>query len=55
MIKLALGLISLNSILTMSSIYKGPGVGRRKIKHFSFSEADRIGKGYSSVVYKATN
>lgn len=41
----------------MSSIYRreGAGTGRRKIKHFSFSEADRIGKGYSSIVYKATN
>ena len=29
--------------------------GRKKIKHFSYSEGDRIGKGYSSIVYKATN
>ena len=41
----------------MSCIYRreGQGAGRRKIKHFSFSEADRIGKGYSSIVYKGTN
>ena len=29
--------------------------GRRKIKHFSYSLSDRIGKGYSSVVYKGKN
>jgi hypothetical protein len=28
---------------------------RRKIKHFSYSASDRIGKGYSSVVYKGKN
>jgi hypothetical protein len=28
---------------------------KRKIKHFSYSECDRIGKGYSSIVYKGTN
>lgn len=41
----------------MSSIFR-PGQaqgGRKKIKHFSYSEGDRIGKGYSSIVYKATN
>ena len=28
------------------------GSSRRKIKHFSYLPSDRIGKGYSSVVYK---
>jgi hypothetical protein len=27
----------------------------RKVKHYSYAPADRIGKGYSSVVYKGTN
>ena len=29
--------------------------GRRKVKHYSYSSEDRIGKGYSSVVYRGTN
>jgi hypothetical protein len=28
---------------------------RRKIKHFSYGSHDKIGKGYSSIVYKGTN
>jgi hypothetical protein len=28
---------------------------RKKIKHFSYSDSDRIGKGYSSIVYRGTN
>jgi hypothetical protein len=28
---------------------------RKKIKHYSYSSADRIGKGYSSVVYLGRN
>lgn len=28
---------------------------KKKIKHFSYSESDRIGKGYSSIVYKGVN
>ena len=28
---------------------------RKKIKNFSYSESDRIGKGYSSIVYRGTN
>jgi SNF-related kinase len=29
--------------------------GRKKIKNFSYMLSDRIGKGYSSVVYKGKN
>ncbi len=28
---------------------------RKKIKHFSYSYSDKIGKGFSSIVYKGTN
>lgn len=28
---------------------------RKKIKHFSYSHNDKIGKGFSSIVYKGTN
>jgi len=28
---------------------------RKKIKNFSYSPSDRIGKGYSSVVYRGKN
>lgn len=28
---------------------------RKKIKHFSYSHTDKIGKGFSSIVYKGTN
>lgn len=43
--------------------YKKPGTSqgslstdsRKKIKHFSYSYNDRIGKGFSSIVYKGTN
>lgn len=43
--------------------YKKPGTSqgsstsdsRKKIKHFSYSHNDRIGKGFSSIVYKGTN
>jgi hypothetical protein len=28
---------------------------KKKIKHFVYSENDRIGKGYSSIVYRGTN
>lgn len=28
---------------------------RKKIKHFSYSMNDKIGKGFSSIVYKGTN
>ena len=28
---------------------------RRKIKDFSYNHMDRIGKGFSSVVYRGTN
>jgi len=27
----------------------------KKVKHFSYQSTDRIGKGYSSVVYKGNN
>ena len=30
-------------------------LNRKKIKHFSYSSSDRIGKGYSSVVYRGKN
>lgn len=45
----------------MSNIYRRDSSGphslnnNKKIKHFSYSESDKIGKGYSSIVYKATN
>jgi len=28
---------------------------KKKVKHFTYSHDDKIGKGYSSVVYKGTN
>ena len=28
---------------------------KKKVSHFSYSPSDKIGKGFSSVVYKATN
>ena len=28
---------------------------RKKIKNFTYSENDRIGKGYSSIVYRGLN
>jgi len=28
---------------------------KKKIKHFSYSPEDKIGKGYSSVVFKGVN
>ncbi len=28
---------------------------RKKIKHYSYSLSDKIGKGFSSIVYKGTN
>lgn len=28
---------------------------KKKIKHFSYSHVDKIGKGFSSIVYKGTN
>lgn len=28
---------------------------RRKVKHFSYSPDDKIGKGYSSIVYRGLN
>jgi hypothetical protein len=31
------------------------GAGRKKIKHFSYSPYDKIGKGFSSIVYRGTN
>lgn len=37
----------------------GPSVnvssGRKKIKDYSYSTIDRIGKGFSSIVYKGVN
>jgi len=29
--------------------------GKRKIKNFTYSPSDRVGKGYSSVVYRGKN
>ena len=29
--------------------------GRKKIKDYSYSTIDRIGKGFSSIVYKGVN
>ena len=31
------------------------GGSRKKIKHFSYSPFDKIGKGFSSIVYRGTN
>ena len=31
------------------------GNAKKKIKHFSYQSTDRIGKGFSSVVYRGTN
>ena len=31
------------------------GIAQKKIKHFSYQSTDRIGKGFSSVVYRGTN
>lgn len=28
---------------------------KKKIKHFSYSSTDKIGKGFSSIVYKGSN
>lgn len=28
---------------------------RKKVKHFSYSPTDKVGKGFSSIVYKGTN
>lgn len=28
---------------------------KKKIKHFSYSSNDKIGKGFSSIVYKGSN
>ena len=28
---------------------------KKRVKHFTYSPSDRIGKGYSSVVYKGKN
>ncbi len=41
----------------MSNMYKRESSvnNKKKIKHFSYSESDKIGKGYSSIVYKGTN
>ncbi len=39
-----------------SSVYGGSTTdSRKKIKHFSYSHSDKIGKGFSSIVYKGTN
>ncbi len=32
-----------------------PATTRKKIKHFSYSPYDKIGKGFSSIVYRGTN
>jgi hypothetical protein len=37
------------------SVGGGHNASRKKIKHYSYSSADRIGKGYSSVVYLGKN
>ena len=41
----------------MSNMYRreSSANNKKKIKHFSYSESDKIGKGYSSIVYKGTN
>lgn len=47
----------------LSYNYKKPAYGnstssnslKKKIKHYSYSSSDRIGKGFSSIVYKGTN
>lgn len=46
----------------MSYNYKKPSTAigsstdiKNKIKHFSYSMSDKIGKGFSSIVYKGMN
>ena len=43
---------SKHDMIRSSSLSTG---GKKKVKHFSFSFIDRIGKGFSSTVYKGTN
>jgi len=31
------------------------GTSRKKIKNYSYSSTDKIGKGFSSIVYRGTN
>ena len=49
----------MTSILHRDSYGYSNSVGlqsnRKKVKHFSFNPFDKIGKGFSSVVYKGTN
>ena len=40
---------------TLSMGSNTSGLGKKKVKNFSYSTSDRIGKGFSSVVYKGTN
>ena len=43
---------------TKALSYKGQNYssyGTKKIGNFSYSSSDKIGKGFSSVVYKGTN
>lgn len=50
--------MSMTSYLTREShsfSHGSSGAGRKKIKHFSYSPLDKIGKGFSSVVYRGTN
>jgi hypothetical protein len=43
------------------SLYKREPLGqlasqnKKKVKHFTYNHDDKIGKGYSSIVYKGTN
>ena len=30
-------------------------LNKKKVKNFSYSISDKVGKGYSSIVYKGTN
>ncbi len=43
----------------MNQLYRRDSVGQesatKKVKHFSYSQDLKIGKGYSSVVYRGTN
>lgn len=45
-----------NSITNLNSrSYSGSQTAKKKIKNFAYSTLDRIGKGYSSIVYKGIN
>jgi hypothetical protein len=57
-VKIYFHIMSTASYLTREShsfSHGTSGSSRKKIKHFSYSPFDKIGKGFSSVVYRGTN